>query len=56
MRDNLKFFKNSKTKPIDKFFQTVLYDNKIGYYNSNFLSEVQETLLLLQKFLACFQK
>ncbi len=36
MRDNLKFFKNSKTKPIDKFFQTVLYDNKIGYYNSNF--------------------
>ena len=35
MKDNLKFFKNSKTKPLDKFFQTVLYDDKIGYYNSS---------------------
>ena len=35
MRDNFKFFKNSKMKPLDKFFQTVLYDDKIGYYNSN---------------------
>ena len=35
MRDNLKFFKNSKTQPLDKFFKTVLYDDKIGYYNSN---------------------
>ena len=36
MKDNLKFFKKSKTKPLDKFFQTVLYDDKIGYYNSKF--------------------
>jgi cyclopropane-fatty-acyl-phospholipid synthase len=32
MKSNLKFFKKSKSLPIDKFFQNVLYDNKIGYY------------------------
>ena len=32
MNSNLKFFKKSKSLPIDKFFQNVLYDNKIGYY------------------------
>ncbi len=34
MRQNLKFFKKSKTLPVDKFFQNVLYDAKIGYYNT----------------------
>ena len=34
MKDNQKFFKNSKILPIDKFFNNVLYDNKFGYYNS----------------------
>ena len=34
MKSNLKFFKNSKTLPIDKFFKNVLYDKKFGYYNS----------------------
>tara|TARA_B100000767_G_scaffold273971_1_gene305646 strand:- start:1743 stop:2807 length:1065 start_codon:yes stop_codon:yes gene_type:complete len=34
MKSNLKFFKNSKILPVDKFFKNVLYDNKIGYYNT----------------------
>ena len=32
MKSNLKFFKKSKMLPVDKFFQNVLYDKKIGYY------------------------
>ena len=32
MKSNLKFFKNKKFLPVDKFFQNVLYDKKIGYY------------------------
>ncbi len=34
MKSNLKFFKNSKSLPVDKFFKNVLYDKKNGYYNS----------------------
>lgn len=34
MKSYLKFFKNSKSLPVDKFYQNVLYDKKIGYYNS----------------------
>ena len=34
MNSNLKFFKNLKTLPVDKFFQNVLYDSKIGYYTT----------------------
>ena len=34
-KSNLKFFKNSKSLPVDTFFQNVLYDKKIGYYNTN---------------------
>ncbi len=34
MKSNFKFFKNSKSLPVDRFFQNVLYDEKIGYYNS----------------------
>ena len=34
MRSNLKFFKKSKSLPIDKFFDNVLYDKKFGYYSS----------------------
>ena len=34
MRSKSKFFKNDTSIPVDKFFQTVLYDKKIGYYNS----------------------
>ena len=34
MKSNIKFFKNSKILPIDKFFKNVLYDNKFGYYKS----------------------
>lgn len=34
MKSDLKFFKNSKTLPVDKFFNNVLYDKKYGYYNS----------------------
>ena len=34
MKTNLKFFKNSKKLPTDIFFQNVLYDKKIGYYNT----------------------
>ena len=33
MKSNIKFFKNSKMLPVDKFFETVLYDKKFGYYN-----------------------
>ena len=36
MKSNLKFFKKSKTLPVDKFFTNVLYDNKFGYYTSQF--------------------
>ena len=35
MKSNLKFFKNSKKLPVDKFFKNVMYDNKFGYYASN---------------------
>mgnify|MGYP001163699700 CR=1 FL=1 len=34
MKSNLKFFKNLKSLPVDKFLQNVLYDKKNGYYNS----------------------
>ena len=34
MKTNLKFFKKSKSLAVDKFFQNVLYDKKIGYYTS----------------------
>ncbi len=34
MKSNLKFFKKSKSLPVDRFFQNVLYDRKIGYYSS----------------------
>ena len=32
MKSNLNFFKKSKTLPVDKFFENVLYDKKFGYY------------------------
>jgi NADH dehydrogenase [ubiquinone] 1 alpha subcomplex assembly factor 7 len=34
MKSNLKFFKKKKLLPVDTFFQNVLYDKKIGYYNA----------------------
>ena len=34
MKSNLKFFKNKKSLPVDKFLQNVLYDKKFGYYSS----------------------
>lgn len=34
MNSNLKFFKNSRTLQVDKFFQNVLYDSKHGYYTT----------------------
>ncbi len=34
MEDNKIFFKKSKVLPVDNFFKNVLYDKKIGYYNS----------------------
>lgn len=34
MSSNIKFFKSRKSLPVDKFFETVLYDKKLGYYNS----------------------
>ncbi len=34
MKSNLKFFKNSQNLPADEFFKNVLFDKKIGYYNS----------------------
>jgi len=36
MSSEAKFFKKSKALPVDKFIENVLYDNKVGYYNSNF--------------------
>lgn len=36
MKHNLKFFKKFKSLPVDKFLNNVLYDNKIGYYNSQY--------------------
>ena len=34
MKTNKIFFKKSKILPIDQFFSNVLYDKKLGYYNS----------------------
>ena len=34
MKTNSKFFKNSRSLPVDKFFHNVLYDKKIGYYKA----------------------
>ena len=34
MKSNLKFFKKKRFLPVDKFFQKILYDKKIGYYAS----------------------
>ena len=34
MKSNLKFFKNSKILSGERFFQSVLYDKKFGYYTS----------------------
>ncbi len=34
MKSDVKFFKQSKFLPVDKFFKNVLYDKKFGYYNS----------------------
>ena len=34
MKNNKIFFKNSKTLPVDNFFENVLYDKKFGYYTS----------------------
>ena len=36
MSSEAKFFKKSKALPVDKFIENVLYDNNVGYYNSNF--------------------
>ncbi len=36
MKYNSKFFNKSKTLSVDKFFNNVLYDKKVGYYNSKF--------------------
>jgi cyclopropane-fatty-acyl-phospholipid synthase len=33
---NQNFFHNTKTLPVDKFFENVLFDKKIGYYSSRF--------------------
>ena len=34
MTSNKNFFNNSKTLPVDKFIENVLYNKKIGYYSS----------------------
>ena len=34
MKSNIKFFKQSKKLPVDKFIRNVLYDKKFGYYSS----------------------
>ena len=36
MISNQKFFYNNKKLPIDKFFENVLFDKKVGYYSSKF--------------------
>ncbi len=36
MKSNLKYFGDSKTQPIDKFFNKVLYDKKFGYYTTKY--------------------
>ena len=34
MKSNIKFFGKSNALPVDEFLKNVLYDNKLGYYNS----------------------
>ena len=34
MISNKNFFNNSKTLPVDKFIENVLYNKKVGYYSS----------------------
>ena len=36
MKPNLKFFKKSKKLTVDRFINNVLYNNKFGYYSSQF--------------------
>ena len=36
MRFNKDFFNSSKSLPVDEFFNNVLFDKKIGYYNSKY--------------------
>ena len=36
MKSSLRFFNKTKSLPVDKFFQSVLYDKKFGYYSSNY--------------------
>jgi NADH dehydrogenase [ubiquinone] 1 alpha subcomplex assembly factor 7 len=36
MISNQNFFHNTKTLPVDEFFENVLFDKKIGYYSSKF--------------------
>ena len=47
MRSNKIFFKKSKTLPVDKFFNNVLYDKKFGYYNLGV--PFGERVILLQR-------
>ena len=50
MSSNIKFFKSRKSLPVDKFFETVLYDKKLGYYNSKQLM-VDKVILLLSEYI-----
>ena len=34
MKSNLKYFSKSKFLTVDNFFEKVLFDKKIGYYNT----------------------
>ena len=34
MKNHKKFFKKIKSLPVDEFFQKVLYEKKVGYYNT----------------------
>ena len=36
MKSHLSFFKKKRLVPVDEFFRSVLYDKKVGYYNSKF--------------------
>ena len=36
MKSNIKFFKQSKKLPVDRFISNVLYDKKFGYYASKY--------------------
>ena len=49
MNLNNKYFKNSKSLPLDQFFEEVLYNKKYGYYSQKLPFGVKGDFLPMSK-------